>query len=62
VVGRAGIEPWWAGRGSNRGGPGGDRTVVDLTCHNTNHFVLVAGPEIRIRPVAKRQVKVGETR
>ena len=29
---------------------------VDLTCHNTNHFVLVEGPEIAIRPVARRQV------
>jgi hypothetical protein len=35
---------------------------VDLTCHNTNHFVLVEGPEIVIRPVAKRQVRPGEAR
>jgi hypothetical protein len=34
--------------------------VVDLTCHNTNHFVLVEGPEISVHPVAKRQVKAGE--
>jgi len=36
------------------------RFVVDLTCHNTNHFVFVEGPEITIRSVAKRQVKAGE--
>ena len=35
---------------------------VDLTCHNTNHFVLVDGPEIAIRPVTKRQVRADETR
>jgi hypothetical protein len=35
---------------------------VDLTRHNTNHFVLVEAPEVSIRPVAKQQVRAGETR
>jgi hypothetical protein len=36
------------------------RFVVDLACHNTNHFVLVEGLRSRSGPVAKRRVRAGE--
>lgn len=31
-------------------------TLVGLTHHNTNRSLLVNGPKIPVRPVAKRQV------